>query len=181
MTAPPGFYDDGSGQQRWWDGTAWKQYNTVGDDRKRKPASVPQRRWLALHWFAAAWAAYFFLAIPFFPAESPGEFNVLFAGGAGAVACLAGTLITHSLYRARLSDAEFIRATTTTRVVAGTWLFCVGVIGASVFVELDELAVIGETTLVALLGPASILAIIGPALSEYVSARHPPGSVGPPT
>jgi len=22
---PPGFYDDGSGQQRWWDGTGWSE------------------------------------------------------------------------------------------------------------------------------------------------------------
>lgn len=24
--APAGWYDDGSGRQRWWDGSAWQQY-----------------------------------------------------------------------------------------------------------------------------------------------------------
>ena len=26
QSQPPGWYDDGSGQQRWWDGTQWGQY-----------------------------------------------------------------------------------------------------------------------------------------------------------
>jgi len=26
QSSPPGWYDDGSGQQRWWDGTQWGQY-----------------------------------------------------------------------------------------------------------------------------------------------------------
>lgn len=26
MSAPAGWYDDGSGQQRWWDGRAWGVY-----------------------------------------------------------------------------------------------------------------------------------------------------------
>lgn len=169
MTAPFGSDDEGLGHQR----PAGSADTTGGTGRKRAPASVPQRLWMGLHWFAAAWAAYFLLAIPFFPVEDPGEAGELFAAGTGAVACLIGTLMTFSLYRARLADAEFIKATTTTRVIACTWLFCVGVIGTSVFVELDQLSVFGETALVALLGPASVLAIIGPGLSEYVSARHP--------
>jgi len=32
---PPGFYDDGSGRQRWWDGEAWTEH------RQGAPAPVP--------------------------------------------------------------------------------------------------------------------------------------------
>lgn len=40
QSQPPGWYDDGSGQQRWWDGNQWGQYasqtpaaSSVGDQK----------------------------------------------------------------------------------------------------------------------------------------------------
>lgn len=39
MTTPPGWYDDGHGQQRWWDGTAWTDH-VQAPQASEQPASA---------------------------------------------------------------------------------------------------------------------------------------------
>ncbi len=38
-TQPAGWYDDGSGQQRWWDGTQWGQYASQAAPATYQPKS----------------------------------------------------------------------------------------------------------------------------------------------
>jgi len=178
MSAPPGFYDDGTGRARWWDGVSWTHTSPSPSGGKRRRASRLQRLWIILQWSAAAWAAYLLVAIPF---SSPGgteEIGQVVGAGAGAVACLAGAFMAHGLFRTRLSNTEFIRATTTVRVIACTWLLFIGAVALSVFAEVEELAIVAESLFLELAGPASILAIIGPAYSEFVSARALAGATG---
>jgi hypothetical protein len=178
MSAPPGFYDDGTGRARWWDGASWAQVSPSPSGEKRRRASLLQRLWIILQWSAAAWAAYLLVAIPF---SSPGgteEIGQVVGAGAGAVACLAGAFMAHGLFRNRLPDPEFIKATTTVRVIACTWLLFIGAVALSVFAEVDELAIVAESSFLSLVGPASILAIIGPAYSEFVSARALAPAIG---
>lgn len=37
MTTPPGWYDDGSGTQRWWDGSRWTQHTHAGPPAPMAP------------------------------------------------------------------------------------------------------------------------------------------------
>ena len=47
MSVPAGWYDDGSGRQRWWDGSAWGVYaQDVSPPRWRFIPQVPVRRLL---------------------------------------------------------------------------------------------------------------------------------------
>lgn len=57
MTAPtqnpaPGWYDDGSGRQRWWDGTAWGPFATAQASSPEAPTTVkpknPAGTWAAI-------------------------------------------------------------------------------------------------------------------------------------
>lgn len=36
----PGWYDDGTGQQRWWDGSAWQQYAPEPEHHSAGPATA---------------------------------------------------------------------------------------------------------------------------------------------
>ncbi|WP_254654033.1 DUF2510 domain-containing protein [Actinomyces sp. oral taxon 175] len=47
MSAPAGWYDDGTGQQRWWDGGAWGVY-------AQDVSSVPGGPWCGGLW-AGGW------------------------------------------------------------------------------------------------------------------------------
>lgn len=59
-TAPPGWYDDGSGHRRWWDGTSWGPYQ---QPTPAEPAKFPhgwydygdgRQRW----WTGTAWGKF---------------------------------------------------------------------------------------------------------------------------
>lgn len=56
MTAPAGWYDDGSGRLRWWDGQQWTEHYHVGNPRTAAPAgwyddgSGRQRWWDGQEW-----------------------------------------------------------------------------------------------------------------------------------
>src|SRR3954447_7286553 len=39
---PPGYYDDGHGSQRWWDGTQWTEQVKPGEKAPKVPARHPQ-------------------------------------------------------------------------------------------------------------------------------------------
>lgn len=41
-TTPPGWYDDGSGTQRWWDGVAWTQHVQPAPDAAAAPQPQPE-------------------------------------------------------------------------------------------------------------------------------------------
>lgn len=44
MTTPAGWYDDGSGRQRWWDGVAWTEHTVTAQapTTAQQPGSAPQ-------------------------------------------------------------------------------------------------------------------------------------------
>lgn len=40
--AAPGWYDDGSGRQRWWDGSQWQQYAPESEHHSTGPMTASQ-------------------------------------------------------------------------------------------------------------------------------------------
>ncbi len=57
LTAAPGWYDDGAGNQRWWDGRQWAPVNHAGAAPAAwypDPDDASKRR----YWDGAAWTEY---------------------------------------------------------------------------------------------------------------------------
>lgn len=170
MTATEGWYDDGTGKLRWWDGSAWGPHAPAQPSKLGRPArSSVQRVWTFAFWLAAAWCTYGLVLVVIWPAEnaSAAAVSVIL----GAIACIVGALGASSIRRLHLSDQEFVKGTTTIRAIAVTWLLIMVLAFASAILQADFVADVAESAAAELIGPASLVALAGPGYSELRGAR----------
>ncbi|GAA1845680.1 hypothetical protein GCM10009750_34950 [Agromyces salentinus] len=137
-----------------------------------------QRLWVVLAWCAAA-VGLFSVAFTSVSAQHPKATLGVVSGTIGAI---IAALMTTATGRRELKPAQFVKYTTTARVVTVSWLLAaVLVIGGGVFGGLlrgESFAfgagwIVGafEAELGTLVGLASVILILGPGYSEYSDAR----------
>ncbi len=145
MSIPAGWYDDGSGAQRWWDGTGWTEhiadptpptpaYEPVAQDVSA-PAAAPSHTLQP----AAPYATQQYASQPYAPA--PGSTNglaitalVLGILGFGVIAVIFGHIAMGQLKRNPQQEGRglAIAGLILGYIVVGFWvvLIAIGIIGA---------------------------------------------------
>lgn len=110
-----------------------------------------------------------------------GDWTQAVGPGMGAFAATASAAMASKLHRAGVKGFAFVKATTTARVVAGSWTFIFvflaagSVLGAVVtgrpFYWLGFLVARFRADLLALVGFGAFMAVIGPGYAEYCDAQ----------
>ena len=116
---PPGWNPDGHGSLRWWDGVRWHNTRIKISDitpglGQRKQAVV-----VGLYWLAFASLILATVSIGGFTIVHPAAetWNITLGFLAMSASALLGSLMTTRLRGLHLNYSDFVRSTTTTRIV----------------------------------------------------------------
>ena len=129
-----------------------------------------QKFWLVLHWFALLQTVYLAVVGVLGGVPAYSELILILAMLATVLAVFCGMRIA----RLRVTTQQFVKWTTTGRVIAVGWTFIgivltiVPIVGA--FVELDVQNEGWTSGVIGAVGSVSFLAMIGPGYSDYREA-----------
>jgi hypothetical protein len=144
-------------------------------DAMTERSFTAQRRWVLLFWWAAGFSVVGTLLVLAVHVHHDASSAV--GPGVSSLAAVIGALMARRVARQGLETADFIKATTTVRVVASSWLLLFAFLVGGLFVgafsshgpayEAGVVFATFEEPLVALIGFASLIAMIGPGYAEY--------------